>query len=63
MTLQVQLFPATLMPDQGWWQALWPAPDCVVGFLQVAPRMRVLDRAAATATLLRRLLVGSAQAA
>ena len=23
------LFPATLMPDKDWWQALWPDPEAV----------------------------------
>lgn len=30
MTLQDRLFPATVMPNQDWWHALWPNPDGVI---------------------------------
>ncbi|MEL5848891.1 MAG: class I SAM-dependent methyltransferase [Candidatus Igneacidithiobacillus chanchocoensis] len=36
-------FPATLMPDPDWWQALWPDPGQVVRDLGVRPGMTVLD--------------------
>lgn len=31
------------MPDQHWWQALWPDPDIVVAKLGVQPGMVVID--------------------
>ena len=43
MTLQDRLFPATVMPDQHWWQALWPDPDCVVRALRIEAGMTVVD--------------------
>ena len=36
-------FPATVMPDPDWWQALWPDPEGVVMALGVRPGMTVLD--------------------
>ena len=36
-------FPATVMPDPDWWQALWPDPEGVVMALGVKPGMTVLD--------------------
>ncbi|HQU16797.1 MAG: methyltransferase [Chromatiales bacterium 21-64-14] len=42
-TMQEKLFPATLMPDQDWWQALWPDPDGVVRALGIEPGMTVVD--------------------
>lgn len=43
MTLQDQMFPATVMPDQDWWHALWPDPDGVVKALRIESRMTVVD--------------------
>lgn len=43
MTIQDQLFPATVMPDRDWWQALWPDPDGVVTALGIERGMRVVD--------------------
>ena len=43
MTFQERLFPATIMPDQDWWHALWPDPDGVVKALYIEPGMTVVD--------------------
>lgn len=43
MMLQDRLFPATVMPDQNWWHALWPDPDGVVRALRIEPEMTVVD--------------------
>ena len=43
MMFQDRLFPATVMPDQDWWQALWPDPDGVVRGLRIQPGMAVVD--------------------
>lgn len=43
MTLQDRLFPATVMPDQDWWHALWPDPDGVVRNLRIESGMSVVD--------------------
>jgi ubiquinone/menaquinone biosynthesis C-methylase UbiE len=40
---QAAFFPATVMPDPDWWQALWPGPEGVVRALGVRPGMTVLD--------------------
>ncbi|MBU2763362.1 class I SAM-dependent methyltransferase [Acidithiobacillus sp. VAN18-1] len=40
---QEALFPATIMPDPDWWQALWPDPLKVVQDLGVTTGMSVLD--------------------
>lgn len=35
-----KLFPATVMPDQDWWHALWPNPSQVLrdaGIVDVGP--------------------------
>lgn len=40
---QAAFFPATVMPDSDWWQALWPDPEGVVRALGVRPGMTVLD--------------------
>ena len=40
---QVAFFPATVMPDPDWWQALWPDPEGVIRTLGVRPGMAVLD--------------------
>ena len=37
------LFPATLMPDQDWWQALWPDPGAVLHAVGIEPEMQVVD--------------------
>lgn len=37
------LFPATLMPDSDWWQALWPDPVGVLHQVGIKPGMRVVD--------------------
>ena len=39
---QAAFFPATVMPDPDWWQALWPDPEGVVMALGVRPGMTVL---------------------
>ena len=36
-------FPATSMPDAGWWQALWPDPEKVVAQMGVRRVMVVID--------------------
>jgi SAM-dependent methyltransferase len=36
-------FPATLMPDPGWWHNLWPDPDSVVRALGFEPGMTIVD--------------------
>ena len=38
-----RLFPATGMPDDDWWRALWPDPDRVIGALGIASRMTIVD--------------------
>ncbi len=41
---QAAFFPATVMPDPDWWQALWPDPEGVIRTLGVRPGgMTVLD--------------------
>jgi Methylase involved in ubiquinone/menaquinone biosynthesis len=40
---QAAFFPATVMPDPDWWQALWPDPEGVIRALGVRPGMTVLD--------------------
>ncbi|UCH74425.1 MAG: class I SAM-dependent methyltransferase [Rhodospirillales bacterium] len=37
------LFPATTMPDRGWWRALWPDPDGTLRALSITAEMTVLD--------------------
>ena len=36
-------FPATVMPDPDWWQALWPRPDEVLAALGVRSDMEAVD--------------------
>ena len=36
-------FPATAMPDEDWWQALWPEPKQVIAALGIRPEMDVVD--------------------
>ena len=43
MEHKASLFPATTMPDSGWWQALWSDPDAVIKALKITAEMRVLD--------------------
>ncbi len=43
MNLKDRLFPATIMPDQDWWHALWPDPDGVVKALHIETGMTVVD--------------------
>lgn len=43
MTIQEQLFPATVMPDRDWWHALWRDPDGVVRALRIGQGMTVVD--------------------
>jgi SAM-dependent methyltransferase len=43
MTLPEKLFPATLMPDRDWWQALWPDPDATIAALGIDAGMTVAD--------------------
>jgi SAM-dependent methyltransferase len=38
-----RIFPATVMPDQDWWHALWPDPEAVVEALGIATGMVVID--------------------
>jgi len=38
-----ELFPATLMPDKDWWQALWPDPRAVLTAVGIEPGMQVVD--------------------
>jgi len=37
------LFPATMMPDADWWQALWPDPEAVLRQVGIKPEMQVVD--------------------
>jgi len=37
------LFPATIMPDKDWWQALWPDPEAVLHNVGIEPDMNVVD--------------------
>ena len=37
------LFPATIMPDADWWQALWPDPEAVLKKVGIMPDMQVVD--------------------
>ena len=37
------LFPATVMPDKDWWQALWPDPEAVLRSDGIEPDMQVVD--------------------
>ncbi len=37
------LFPATIMPDKDWWQALWPDPEAVLREVGLEPEMNVVD--------------------
>ena len=37
------LFPATIMPDNDWWHALWPDPDAVLRAVGIGPAMQVVD--------------------
>ena len=43
LRVQGALFPATGMPDEDWWRALWPDPKGVVETLKIAPGMAVVD--------------------
>jgi len=43
MMLQDRLFPATVMPDQNWWHALWPDPDGIVRDLRIEFGTTVVD--------------------
>ena len=36
-------FPATAMPDEDWWQALWPEPKQIIAALGIRPDMDVID--------------------
>lgn len=36
-------FPATGMPDEDWWRALWPDPEQVIAMLGVRPLMEAVD--------------------
>jgi len=35
--MTAESFPATVMPDPDWWQALWPQPGQVLAGLGIAP--------------------------
>lgn len=37
------LFPASAMPDDDWWQALWPEPMATLAKIGIAPAMTVID--------------------
>ena len=41
--MTVGFFPATTMPDAGWWQALWPDPARVLVKMGVRPGMFAVD--------------------
>jgi len=43
MVDQEKLFPATAMPDNAWWSALWPDPDGIVRKLGIEAGMTVVD--------------------
>lgn len=43
MTPQDRFFPATAMPNEDWWHALWPDPDNVVRALRIGQGMTVVD--------------------
>lgn len=43
MELQERIFPATVMPDRDWWQALWPDPDATIRALAIGEGMTVVD--------------------
>lgn len=43
MAMDERLFPATLMPDDDWWRALWPDPDATIRALHIASPMTVVD--------------------
>ena len=36
-------YPATVMPDRDWWQALWPDPEGVMRKVGAAPGIKVVD--------------------
>jgi hypothetical protein len=36
-------FPATVMPDPAWWEALWPQPAKVLADLGIESEMTVID--------------------
>ncbi len=59
---QEAFFPATVMPDHDWWQALWPDPEEIVRELGVRSGMTVLDLCCGdgyfTAALARRVRKG-----
>ena len=37
------LFPATIMPDKDWWNALWPDPGAVIRAVGISPNMQVVN--------------------
>jgi len=41
--LRKEFFPATAMPDNAWWSALWPDPDGIVRTLGIEAGMTVVD--------------------
>jgi SAM-dependent methyltransferase len=43
MTAADKTFPATVMPDCDWWQALWPDPEGTLRALGITADMTVLD--------------------
>ncbi len=43
MVVDERFFPTTAMPDQDWWQALWPAPEEVLSTLGIKAGMTVVD--------------------
>ncbi|MDY7115338.1 class I SAM-dependent methyltransferase [Halomonas sp. SSL-5] len=62
MTPQDRFFPATAMPNQDWWHALWPDPDGVVRALRIGQGMTVVDLGCGdgyfTAAIARQLVSG-----
>lgn len=38
-----RLFPATIMPDRDWWNALWPDPEGVLRAVGIESNTRVVD--------------------
>lgn len=41
--MELQRFPATLMPDDDWWHALWADPEAVIDALSLNPEDTLID--------------------
>jgi len=37
------IFPATIMPDSDWWNALWPNPEAVLTKIGVSENNSIID--------------------